>query len=60
MASAAPQTTQGYRQRALGVIACRWSLARRWRSPGWTVAFLVGLMLAVWITGVLLALTGVG
>ena len=32
-------------------------LARRWRSAGWTAAFLVGLVLAVLVSGVLWVLT---
>ncbi|TFV87144.1 hypothetical protein [Blastococcus sp. CT_GayMR16] len=32
-------------------------LARRWRSDGWTAAFLVGLMFAVLVSGALLWLT---
>lgn len=33
-------------------------LARLWRSPGWTVAYLVGSMSAVLGAGTLLWLTG--
>ena len=33
------------------------ALARLWRSPGWTLAFLVGLMFAVLGSGFLLSLT---
>jgi hypothetical protein len=33
-------------------------LARRWRSDAWTAVFLVGLVFAVLVSGVLLWLTG--
>ncbi len=42
---------------AVGPPAVGLVLARRWGSPGWTVAFLVGVMLAVLGAGALLSLT---
>jgi hypothetical protein len=36
---------------------CGLVLARRWRSPAWTVTFLVGLMVAVLVSAVLVSMT---